>query len=235
MPRSSMEKYIQAQVKYWQSQKEKIKEPETKSLHQFITISREYGCSGFEIGKEIIETINKTNTLETPWAVYDKQVLDRVMEDMGLSSSLTKSLTDDALNSLTNLLQTSFTKFPPQVAVYRKLAETIRLLAAYGRVVIVGRAGNVITRGMKGGYHVKIIASMDYKASNVMRFKNLSRKDAERVVEENTERRVNYIKEFVNFDVNDPHNYDLIINASKHANAEIANIIIEGIKLKGQL
>ena len=53
MNRSAMDKYINAQVKYWQQQKNSLTAPdEKKGLRQFITISREYGCSGYaKIGR----------------------------------------------------------------------------------------------------------------------------------------------------------------------------------------
>jgi cytidylate kinase len=155
------------------------------------------------------------------------------MEDMGLSESLAKTLTDDARQQMTNVLNTSFSKFPPQVTVYKKLAETIRMLAVNGNVVIVGRAGNVITREMTGGYNIRIIAPMDYKIKNVMAIKQVDKKEAEKLVIDNTTRRVNYIKEFVDFDIIEAHNYHLILNAAKFTIDEMASIVIEGLKIKG--
>lgn len=230
----ALDKYINSQVKYWQHQKNTLKEPfESPSLRQFITISREYGCSGYQVAKEIVKIMNGADKTPEPlWAAYERGVLDRVMQEMDLSSHLVKTLTDDAQRDMTDILKNIFSKLPPQVAVYQKLAQTIRLLAANGNVVLVGRASNVITRGMKGGYHVMLIAPMEFKAGNVMKLKNLPRKDAEKLVTENTERRANYIREYVNFDVTDPHNYDLVINLANTSGSGVANLIIEGMKLK---
>jgi len=234
MKTPALDKYINAQVKYWQQQKHSLKEPpEGKSLRQFITISREYGCSGYSIAKEIVKILNEADKTPEPlWAAYERQVLDRVMEEMDLSSSLVKTLTDDALRDLTDILKSAFSDLPPQVAVYQKLAQTIRILAAHGNVIIVGRASNVITRGMKGGYHVQMVAPMEYKVHNVMKFKNISKKEAEKLVIENTARRENYIKEYVKFDVSDPHNYDLILNLANTTVKGVANLIIEGMRIK---
>jgi cytidylate kinase len=229
-----MEKYINMQVKFWESQKARISsQDENEKPKPFITIEREYGCMGYDLGKKIVELLNTRLPDELPWAAYDKQVLDRVMEDMGLSESLAKTLTDDARQQMTNVLNTSFSKFPPQVTVYKKLAETIRMLAVNGNVVIVGRAGNVITREMKGGYNIRIIAPMDYKIKNVMAIKQVDKKEAEKLVIDNTTRRVNYIKEFVDFDIIEAHNYHLILNAAKFTIDEMASIVIEGLKIKG--
>jgi len=232
----SMEKYINAQVKYWEQAKARIDIEEDEKIHApFVTISREYGCGGYDLGKKIIEIINENYNPNPLWAAYDRQVLDKVMEDMGLSSKLAKTLTDDALKSMTNVIQTTFTKFPPQVAVYRKLAETIKMLAANGNVIIVGRAGNVITRFMKGGYNVRVIAQMDYKVKNVMENQNLSAREAEKLIQANTERRNNYIREFVEFDVTDPGNYDIMINLSRINIDNAARLILEGMKFRGFL
>lgn len=232
----SMDKYINAQVKYWEQKQAMIDVAEDEKIHApFVTISREYGCEGYDLGAKIIEIINKEFNPEPLWAVYDRQVLDKVMKDMGLSSKLAKTLTDDALNSMTNVIQTTFSKFPPQVAVYRKLAETVKLLAANGNVIIVGRAGNVISRFMKGGYNVRVIAKMDYKVQNVMKNQNIPAREAEKLIQTNTERRNNYIREFVDFDVTDPHLYDIIINLSRINIDNAARLILEGMKFRGLL
>ena len=229
----AVDKYVSAQIKYWQQQKHTVTAPEKKSLRQFITISREYGCSACTIAQEMVELLNSADRApEPPWAAYERQVLDRVMQDMGLSSHLARTLTDDAQKVMTDILKTAFSNLPPQVAVYQKLAETIRLLAANGNVIIVGRASNVITRGMVGGFHVMIVAPMDYKVYNVMKFKNLKKKEAEQLVIDNTVRRINYIKEYVDFDVSDPHNYDLVINLAHTTPRGAARLIIQGMTLK---
>lgn len=234
MKTPALDKYISAQLKYWQQQKNSLSvELEKKSLRQFITISREYGCSGYGIAQEIVSIMNGTQPAPEPlWAAYERQVLDRVMEEMELSSHLVKTLTDDALRDLTDILKSAFSDLPPQVAVYQKLAQTIRILAAHGNVILVGRASNVITRGMAGGFHVMLVAPMEYKIENVMKFKNLSKKDAEKMVVDNTGRRADYIREYVKFDVSDPHHYDLVINLAGTSVKGVANLIIEGMNLK---
>src|SRR3990172_9209247 len=229
----AVDKYISAQFKYWQQQKHTVTEPEKKSRRRFITISREYGCSACTIAQEMVTILNSADQApEPPWAAYERQVLDRVMEDMGLSLHLARTLTDDAQKVMTGILKTAFSNLPPQVAVYQKLAETIRLLATNGNVIIIVPAANVITRGMAGGFHVMIVAPMDYKVNNIMKFKNIRKKEAEQLVIENTARRVNYIKEYVDFDVADPHNYDLVVNLAHTTTKGAARLIIEGMKLK---
>ncbi|MCP4131632.1 MAG: cytidylate kinase-like family protein [bacterium] len=235
MPYSAMDKYINSQVSYWKSQKEKVSTKEEVLVTPYVTVSREYGCGGYDVAVELIRLINEEFKPEPVWAAYDRKLLEKVMTDMGLSSSLTETLTNNARKHVTNLIQTTFSKFPPQVAVYKKLVETIGLLAANGNVVIVGRAANVITRNIRhisGGYHVRIVAPMEWRAEQMAEKQNLSKKEATKMITEKSKERGSFLKEFVKFDVENPHNYHMYINNSEHSNEEAARLILEGMKIK---
>lgn len=230
---SSMQKYINAQVTYWKQQKEKLAAPEKTNKLPFITISREYGCGGYEVAKKLIEIFNDEMKQTPQWAAYNKELLDKVMDDMGLSSSLAETLTTTARSSLTNLLQTSFSSFPTQVSVHKKLAETVALLALNGNVVVVGRGSNIITRSIHNGYHVRLVAPLPWRTDQIVSKMNLSKQEAGKLIAEKTKQRDTFLKEYLKFDVADPHNYQLIINNADHTVDQAARIIINSMKIKG--
>ena len=232
---NSMEKYISAQVNYWKQQKEKLSASEKTNSLPFITISREYGCGGYDIARSLVEIFNKEMKQTPNWAAYNRELLDKVMDDMGLSQSLAETLTGTARSSLTNLLQTSFSSFPTQVSVHKKLAETVMLLALNGNVVIVGRGSNIITRSIKNGYNVRLVAPLNWRTEQIVNKMNISKQDAARLIAEKTKQRDTYLKEYLKFDVADPHNYQLIINNADHSIDQAARIIIESMKIKGLL
>jgi cytidylate kinase len=167
------------------------------------------------------------------WAAYDKALIEKLMDNTGLSSSLIETLTTNARNHLTNFFQTTFSKFPPQVAVYLKLAETIRVLATNGNVVIVGRAGNSITREMHGGYHVRLVAPMDWRAERMGGILSVQKKEAEKIIRKKNDERMKFISEYVKFDLEDPHNYDMVLDNSRHSSDEAAGIIVNAMKTRG--
>ncbi len=228
----SMDKYINAQVNYWKQQKEKLATTEKSNPLPFITISREYGCGGYDIAKRLVEIFNDELKQTPQWAAYNRELLDKVMDDMGLSSSLAETLTGTARSGLTNLLQTSFSSFPTQVSVHKKLAETIAILALNGNVVIVGRGSNIITRSIKNGYNVRLVAPLNWRAEQIVKKMNISKQDAQKLIAEKTKQRDTYLKEFLKFDVADPHNYQLMINNADHTVDQAARIIIESMKIK---
>lgn len=233
---AAMEKYISSQVRYWQQQKAQIDVPAVqKSRHPFVTISREYGCNGFEVGKAIADICNNELGKSPAWAAYDRQLLDRLIEDTGLSSSLIETFTTQARNTMTELIQTSFSHFPSQVTVFHRLVETVALLAMNGNVIMVGRASNPITRSISGGFHVRLIANMEDRVANIRAKTGLGLKEAENVILEKGKARDGFIKEYVKFDVENPHNYNLIINISGCKPEQTARVVIEGMKNRGML
>ncbi len=226
------ETQVNKQVKIWQNVRERITEKQ-ESPAPFVTISREYGCGGYEVASKLADTLNEKKPDEKIWSAYDKELVEKIIGDMGLSRTLVETLANSARNALTNLIQTTFSTFPPQVAVYRKLAEIMRILAMNGNVILVGRAGNLITRGMKGGYHVRLIAPLEWKINRVATTFNIPANEAKTRILEKEKGRETFIREFIKFDVTDPLNYDLVINYAHHSAEQAVSIIMEGMKACG--
>lgn len=236
---ASIDKHISSQITYWRQQREtlEIEKPVAvmKKAEPFITMSREYGCGGYRIAETIAGIINTQYKPAPEWLAYDRKVLDKVMSDLGLSSQLAETLTTQARTQMTNLFQTTFSKFPPQVVVYRKLAETVRTLASHGHVIIVGRAGAAITKDMERGYHVRIVAPMEWKIERIARVCNVSQKEAEKMILQKNREREEFLRTFVKFDSSDPKNYHLVINNAEHSPEDIGMLVMEGMRLKGLL
>ena len=236
----AMQKYIDGQVRYWKERKDAIEKIEfndrvEKKNGPFITLSREYGVGAFYLGEKIVKIINEKHKSTHTWAAYDRRLLDNIMSDLGFSKSLAETLTDNARKKMGDLLQTSFSTFPPQVAVFRKLVETIRTLAVTGNVVIVGRAGNIITRDMVKGFHVRLVAPMSVRIERISERFKVSHKEAENMIIEKDSKRDGFIKEYVKFDNTDPLNYHLIVNLGHVSDDEAAELIVESMKACGYL
>lgn len=231
----TIDKHINAQLIYWKKRKDQLEEIENVNRHPFITISREYGCGGFSVATEIIEILNKELNPEPKWAAYDKKILEKLMLDTGLSSSLIETLTGKARNNLTDVIQTFFSKFPPQVAVHKKVTETITMLALNGNVVIVGRGSNMITKKIKGGFHVRLVATLNHRVDNVSKIMNISKTEVTKLIDEKSKQREGYLREFFKFDLTDPHHYDLVVNEGRFTAEQTARLIIGAMKVKGLL
>ena len=229
------ESAIFKQIEHWRRQKAVTGDKEKANILPFVTISREYGCGGFDLAVKLSDILNNEYNAMPIWAAYDKQILDTITTDLGLTQKLTDTLTNAARSKMTELFQTTFSKFPPQVAVYRKLAEVIRTMAINGHVVIVGRAGNIITRGIPYGLHVRIVAPLAYRVERIAAKNKVTKAEAKRIIEKKENERESFIKVFLKFDLEDTHNYDIVANNERFAIDELARLIIETMKHKGIL
>ncbi len=232
---AAIDRYMNAQVIYWKKQKEHLDEPASVSRLPFVTISREYGCGGYEVAAKLSEIMNNELKPEPQWMAYNKALLEKLMVDTGLSESLIETLTGKARNKLTNLIQTTFSSFPPQVAVHKKLVEIIAMLALNGNIVIVGRGGNMITKEYQNGFHVRLVAPMSCRAEKMAKLLNVTKAEATKIIKDKTHQREDYMKEFFKIDITDPHNYDLVINDASFSAEKVARLIIQGMKYKGVL
>jgi len=236
----AMQIHIDAQVRYWKERKDAIEKVEfseemDKKNKPFITLSREYGVGAFGLGEKIVRIINEKYKSSPEWAAYDRTILDKLMNDLGLSESLAATLTDNSKRKMADFIQTAFSKFPPQVAVYRKLVEVVRTLAVHGNVVIVGRAGNVITRDMIKGFHVRVVAPMHFRAERISRTHNIKIEEAKKLVVEKDAKRDGFIKEYVKHDNKEPLNYHIVVNLGQMTDDEAAMAIVNSMQACGFL
>lgn len=239
-----MEQYINSQVSYWQQQRNKITIPENSddtkqgapsNKKPFVTISREFGCSGYRIASQLAETLTVADEPEKVWAAYDKELINRLSQDTGLLVPLVETLTSQSRNTLSNFIQTLFSDFPTQAVIYSKMVEVVEALAANGNVVLVGRGANRITRNIPNGFHVRLIADMDWKTANVAQAFNVNEKEAASMIEEKTKSQEAFYREFLHINASDAVYYDLVINNSRFSNEEAANLIIAGMKSRDLL
>ena len=105
-----------------------------------ITIERQYGCGGREIGKELAEQLG--------WAYYDSDLIRSAAGTTGLpeefveekEEGMTGSLLFDLLHSMEGY---GGQKAVPQDRIYQAESQAIREFAAKGNCVIVGRCGDL--------------------------------------------------------------------------------------------
>jgi hypothetical protein len=161
----AIDRYITAQVTFWKKQREQLHEPIKSNKLPFITISREYGCNGYQIAEKIVEILNSQNP-NPPWAAYNKNILEKLMQDTGLSSSLIETLTSQARNKLTDMIQTSFVPFPPKVAIHKKLVEQNDSCIKWS-CCSLGRGSTIITKNFSRDYHVRLIAPLNVHVEKI--------------------------------------------------------------------
>lgn len=182
----SREARIAASVVAWQKFRDRRHAHIPERL-PFITISRAYGCEALGLAARLIEILNERCRPAVPWAVYDREVLDLVAAELHLSREIVATMDGRRRDAMSEFFD---------AVLNRKIAEVICSLATHGHTILVGRGSYMLTRDIKTGLHVRLIAPRPWRVQNIAKWKNLSLHDAEKDVERGETQRGAFLKTF---------------------------------------
>ncbi len=205
---------ISAQSEAWRRRNLKEKEKSEASAVQrpFITISRQFGCGAFPLAEKIADKLNEGGEKDYPWAVYDRDLVDRIAEDHRLSRELVESLGKKNRTELEESVLGLLSGFTPELKVYRSMVATIRALAMFGHAVIVGRGGAIVTRNLPGGLNVRLIAPFEWRVDRARGIFRMEKSEAAEYVRKMDFERESFLRKYFNADPDNPYNYQLILN-----------------------
>jgi cytidylate kinase len=182
----------------------------------FITISRQAGAGGTIVGEKLIDFLNthKKTSIHF-WTLFDKNLIKLVIEEHHMPEDFKHYIDETKFSELQSVFEQICGLHPSTSKLMTKTCRTILNLAAIGYVVLIGRGANILTRSLPGGFHVRLIADVDWRLRNLEKNNNLTRKEAIRFLETEDNNRREYVKKIFNKDVGDIFLYDLIINTGK--------------------
>ncbi|HBF5909553.1 cytidylate kinase family protein [Clostridioides difficile] len=184
-----------------------------------VTIAREHGSSGKQIGKIIAEKLN------IPF--YYKEVTALAAQESGLDKEF---ISDINRNSPKHLHELYLSTNVIQQAVVAQ-DQIIKKIAENGSCVIVGRAADYVLNGHADMIRIFIYASKEYKISRIMEIYGDSSEEAENNIRRADEARATYYKNISGNQWGQHSNYDLLINSSIGIE-KTANIILQYIASK---
>ena len=164
-----------------------------------------------------------------PWTVFDRNLIDKVLEDHGLPAYLAKFLPEDRVSELSDLIADVFGVHPSSKTVVQKTVETVRKLAQAGNVILIGRGATVVTARMPRVLHVRIVAPLEQRIEHCIEAYQMKRAEARKFCPTEDRARRRYLKKYFGVDANDPLQYHLIINTGQVSYAEAARIIGDAV------
>lgn len=206
---------------HWQARHEQ-RDPEEATPTAFtIAINRETGTFGAAIAREVAKRLG--------WPMYDRALLQRIADDMGVHGKLLESV-DERREGWVSECVASLFAVPRvnEVVYFRRLVEALLSLAAHGECVIVGRgATNVLP--MATTLRVRVVAPLEHRIQAVQREDSLSHKEAIARVKTTDEERNRFITSHFQVDPADPTNYDLVLNVARFTQEECADFVIAAL------
>lgn len=119
-------------------------------------------------------------------------------------------------------------------AYHDAVREMMFELAELGDVVIVGRAGQAILRGVPGVLHVRLYAPLDLRVQRIVEQQHQTPEAARNQVLASDQSRKRYLRRYYQSGWDDPDLYDVMINTAHLAPHAAAGVICEALRQKLQ-
>lgn len=185
-------------------------------MDKIITISRQYGSGGREIGQKLAESFG------IPF--YDNELISRAAKESGFAESTFENAESRASNSLLYSIARGMTSFGTQDIgfsnlslddrIYIAQANVIRKVASEGPCVIVGRCADYILRKMDNVINVFVWADMKFRVERSIRIDHMPENRIEEELIKLDKRRANYHNFHTSEKWGQAENYHLSIRSS---------------------
>lgn len=197
-----------------------------KKIYPCITVSRETGAGAQAVCKELIKILDDfSDKSENQWTFFDRKLIEKVLDDHHLPEQISEYMVEDKYKHLSSAVNVLLGLHPSQWTLLHKTTETVLQLARMGKVVIVGRGGNIITSKLKNVFHVRLISQIESRIKYIMDVYSLNRIDAEVYIKKEDAARKKYLKSNFSKEVDNPELYHLILNTGLLSYKETAEII----------
>lgn len=203
---------------------------QTQTHFRAITISRQSGAGGHSVAARLIELLDdRRHNGGSPWTVFDRNLVEKVLEEHHLPSRLARFMPEDRISEVTDAMDELFGLHPPSRSLVHQSAETILRLADAGNVILIGRGANVITSKLDYVFHVRLVGSVENRIGTIQRLESLTQREASAFVYNEDLGRSRYLKKYFGKDIDDPLLYHLIINTDLVSYEQAARLIADQV------
>ncbi len=181
-----------------------------------ITIGRQYGSGGHDIGKQLAEELN------VPF--YDKALLERAAKDSGLCQEIFENHDEKPTNSFLYSLvmdtyslgytTSSFSEMPLNHKIFLAQFDAIKNIAKEGPCVIVGRCADYALADFPNVVNVFLHADMQDRIVRIARRHDLTDTKAKDLIIKTDKRRASYYNYYTSKKWGDAAGYDLSLNTA---------------------
>lgn len=200
-----------------------------------ITIGRQYGSAGKEIGFKLAEKLGIK--------CYDDELLKEAAKSSGLCEQIFETHDEKPTQSFIYSLvmdtyslgynNSGFVDMPLSQKVFLAQFDTIKKIAERESCIIVGRCADYALADYKNVLSVFINADMDARVERIKERKNISKRaDAVDVINKTDKKRASYYNYYTSKKWGDSKSYDVCINSSLFGVDETVDILADMAKRK---
>ncbi len=202
-----------------------------------ITIGREYGSAGREIGYKVAEAFGIK--------LYDKEMLARAAKESGICEEIFQSHDEKPTNSfLYSLVMdtysmgysgNTYTDMPINHKVFLAQFDAIKKIADEGPCILVGRCADYALESYPNVVSVFIHADMQSRIKRIAKIYDLTDARAKDMIVKTDKKRASYYNYYTNKKWSDAGSYELCLTSSKLGTEGTAQAIIDYVNLKEKI
>lgn len=201
---------------------------------KIITISREYGSGGRQIGQMAAERLNME--------FYDKALIDAAAKEIGFSPELI----EDREQRLTNSLLYNFavgalygvtyprepkpSELPLTEQIFMVQKRTIEEAAKKGSCVFIGRCADQILKSRPDVLRVFIYSDRNIRKRRAIEEYGIAEENADEFMYQSDKRRRIYYENYTNQKWGSRENYDLMLNSGELGIERCVELICAAMK-----
>lgn len=184
-------------------------------MNKIITISREFGSGGRELGRRLAEALSI--------AYYDQEIVTELIERTGFAKEYVKQAEERIPLPLLPITTAhtfgigSNIAIEQQLSIYNHESDIIKEMAEKSDCVIVGRCADYVLRDMDP-FRIFVYADIDSKMKRCRErgddAKDMSEKELKQKISSVDKKRSRYYQFYTDNNWGDRINYDLCINTS---------------------
>ncbi|TFG37194.1 MAG: cytidylate kinase-like family protein [Syntrophobacterales bacterium] len=218
-----LEHLIEEQARKWQLAMN-LRKKKSGPHPPVITISRQPGSGDHIFARRIAEELNLD--------IFDDKIIHEIAESANMSEKVVASLDEKMRSTLDNWIQfLKTTRFFFSDKYFLHLTKVIGAAGGHGGAIIIGRGANLILPAEET-LRIRFIAPMEVKVKNLSKGLGISAREAEeRIIRIEAERRA-FIRKHFKVDIDDPINYDLMINTQYLDEDKIIELVKSSLKFK---
>ena len=198
-----------------------------------ITIGREFGSGGHEIGMKLAEKLGIK--------CYDKELLELAAKESGLCEELFASQDEKPTNSFLYSLvmdtysfgysSSGFSDMPMNHKIFLAQFDAIKKLAGEGPCVMVGRCADYALADWNDCFSIFVHADLDWRINRIASKHGKTPKEAKDMITKTDKSRASYYNYYTNKKWGAARSYNLCIDSSKLGIDYAIEAIIESIKI----
>ncbi|NOY68340.1 MAG: cytidylate kinase-like family protein [Deltaproteobacteria bacterium] len=202
----TIEKMVEEQIHQWQLSTKGKKRAEKQGV-SVITVSRQPGSQGDKIAAMLAESLGFT--------LFGRDIMQKMAESAHINARILETVDEKGLNLLEESIATLIEDrhlWPDQYL--KHLMKVISTIARHGKAVIIGRGAHFILRHEQT-LCLRIIAPRKTRIKRLAGQQGVSEGEARRMILKSESDRHAFSRKYFYADIDDPENYDLILNTGK--------------------